>query len=117
MDRGRFDVVYLIHFDRPLCHAQHYLGWTNDLGQRLADHEAGRGARLMAVIAEVGITWCVARLWMGTRTLEKRLKTRHGPYRLCPICASARTTRERGSAHESALLRSTDDRDSAAAEV
>ncbi len=37
-------VVYLIHLSRPYRHARHYLGWTQNLEQRLAEHRAGRGS-------------------------------------------------------------------------
>ena len=30
--------VYLLHFEVPYRHAQHYLGWTEDLPTRLKDH-------------------------------------------------------------------------------
>lgn len=78
--------VYLIHFDRAFKHARHYLGSTNDLAARLADHEKGAGARLMAVIAAAGIPWQLARTWSGGRQLERQLKRHGGATRLCPIC-------------------------------
>lgn len=63
MDR----TVYLLHFDRPIgditkAHgtAQHYLGWTTDLARRPAAHRAGNGARLMAAVAQAGISFQVA---------------------------------------------------------
>jgi predicted GIY-YIG superfamily endonuclease len=59
--------VYLIHFNTPLSHARHYLGWTSNLKRRLAEHQAGSGARLMAVVAQQGITWRLARTWKGGR--------------------------------------------------
>jgi hypothetical protein len=37
--------VYLLHFDRPCRHARHYVGWALNVKRRLAEHEAGRGAR------------------------------------------------------------------------
>jgi predicted GIY-YIG superfamily endonuclease len=40
--------VYLIHFERPFRHSAHYLGYTNTLIARIAQHRAGQGARLMA---------------------------------------------------------------------
>ena len=79
-------MVYLLHFDRKLCHAGHYLGSTNDLESRLQCHRQGNGARLMEVVAEHGITWRLARTWPGDRTLERRLKRRKEGRRLCPIC-------------------------------
>ncbi len=78
--------VYLLHFDRPYVHAGHYTGWTTDLPSRLADHAAGRGARLLAVIAAAGIGWQLARTWPGTRSLERALKRQGGASRRCPIC-------------------------------
>ena len=47
-------VVYLVHFSEPYRHARHYTGWTTDLQSRLAEHRAGRGARLLAVITQAG---------------------------------------------------------------
>ena len=45
--------VYLLHFDQPYKHARHYVGWTaRNVKRRLAEHEAGRGARLLAVVRE-----------------------------------------------------------------
>ena len=40
-------VVHLVHFTQPYRHARHYTGWTADLESRLAEHQAGRGARLL----------------------------------------------------------------------
>jgi len=78
--------IYLIHFDTPLHHARHYLGWTTDLEQRLEAHRQGNGARLMEVVAEAGITWRLARTWKGGRELERQLKRQHNSPRFCPIC-------------------------------
>ena len=46
--------VYLLHFDASYVHADHYMGWTEDLPERLARHQAGDGARLLAVIKTAG---------------------------------------------------------------
>jgi predicted GIY-YIG superfamily endonuclease len=79
--------VYLAHFSTNLHHARHYLGFATDLVQRLAQHRAGSGARLMAVIKEAGIEWKLVRVWQGDRGLERRLKRRKNtPKRLCPVC-------------------------------
>ena len=78
--------VYLLHFETKLAHAQHYLGSTDDLENRLACHRKGNGARLMAVVTALGITWRLARTWPGDRALERRLKRRKEGRRLCPIC-------------------------------
>ena len=79
-------VVYLVHFTRPYRHARHYTGWTADLESRLAEHQAGRGARLLQVITRAGIEWKLARTWRGTRERERQLKRQGGASRRCPIC-------------------------------
>jgi len=78
--------VYLLHLDRPYKHARHYMGWAHDLDARLARHRSGNGARLIAVAAQAGIGWQLARTWPGDRTLERRLKKRKNAPRLCPVC-------------------------------
>ncbi|WP_063721688.1 hypothetical protein [Nocardia vinacea] len=78
--------VYLLHFERPYRHAKHYTGWTTDLDSRLAEHRAGRGARLLAVIKEAGIGWSLARTWDGNRGRERQLKREGGATRRCPMC-------------------------------
>jgi predicted GIY-YIG superfamily endonuclease len=83
--------VYLLHFERPYRHARHYLGYAADLDMRLARHRAGRGARLVEVITEAGISFTLARTWEGDRTMERRLKNRHASPRLCPLCRSERS--------------------------
>lgn len=78
--------VYLLHFDSPFRHARHYTGWTTDLDARLAEHRAGRGARLLAVIKNAGIGWQLARTWDGGRRRERQLKKTGGASRRCPMC-------------------------------
>ena len=78
--------VYLLHFDRRYGHAGHYTGWTSDLTARLAEHAAGRGARLMTVVTAAGIGWHLARTWVGARSLERALKRQGGASRRCPMC-------------------------------
>lgn len=82
--------IYLIHFDSPLAHARHYLGYTKNLAQRLEAHRAGTGARLMQVVTERGIGWQLARTWQGGRTDERKLKNRKKASQLCPICRQGR---------------------------
>ncbi len=78
--------IYLIHFSTPYKHAAHYMGWTEDLESRLADHQAGRGARLMAVITAAGIDWKLTRTWKGDRHRERQLKNQGSSRRHCPEC-------------------------------
>ena len=79
--------VYLLHFDQPYKHARHYVGWTaRTVRCRLAEHEAGRGARLLAVVRAAGIGWQLARCWPGGRARERQLKRQGGHARKCPLC-------------------------------
>ena len=82
-------MIYLIHFDRPLHHARHYLGYCADgeLQVRLIRHRAGRGARLLAVLRGLGIGWRVVRTFEGDRHFERKLKNRRNARYLCPVCS------------------------------
>jgi len=79
--------VYLIHLDKPIGHARHYLGYADDVTERLARHRQGRGGRLLKVAVSRGIGFDVVRVWPdGDRALERRLKRlKNGPG-LCPVC-------------------------------
>ncbi len=105
--------LYLIHFDAPLSgRAQHYLGWTDDVESRVAEHHAttwerydepqtldgrrhngcshGSGATLIGAVNTAGIAWQVVRTWpKGSRQEERRLKKFHKLRVLCPICNPA----------------------------
>jgi predicted GIY-YIG superfamily endonuclease len=88
--------VYLLHLAEPLGNerhqAAHYIGWAaDDPYQRLAEHIAGRGAKMLAAANERGIDYWIVRTWPGGRELERKLKNRKdAPKRLCPICRNAR---------------------------
>jgi predicted GIY-YIG superfamily endonuclease len=84
--------VYLLHFDRPISDRHttiHYMGFAEDLDHRLAEHAAGRGARLTQVALERGISWTLVRTWDGGRNLERKLKNQKNAPRKCPVCRSA----------------------------
>jgi hypothetical protein len=84
--------VYLLHFERPYKHARHCLGFADDLDRQLILHRAGRGARLVEVVVQAGISFTLARTWDGDRPLEQRLKNGHNaPARLCPLCRAERS--------------------------
>ncbi len=86
-------VVYLIHLSRAYRHARHYLGWTQNLEQRLAEHRAGRGSPLLAAAVADGIELELAATWSGDRYDERRRhRMKNSPARLCPICKAQRTT-------------------------
>jgi len=79
--------VYLLHFERPLAHAQHYLGWTEDVAARVARHLSGEGSPLVRAVAAEGIGVQVARAWLRVpRAFERQLKRHHNTPRLCPLC-------------------------------
>lgn len=89
-ESNQMGLVYLIHFDRPLHHAGHYLGWTTDLVQRRATHEKGLGSKLMKAVTENGIEFEIVRTWNGDRHLERKLKRRKDARSLCPLCKTER---------------------------
>ncbi len=80
-------MVYLIHFNKPYKHAQHYIGFTDNMERRLHEHElTSRGAKLLQVASAAGIKFTIARTWDGDRKLERKLKNRKKSSSLCPIC-------------------------------
>ena len=85
-------MIYLLHYDRPLHHAQHYLGSCDD-PQRIQDHGNGTSrARLPQVFCQLGVQFVVARTWEGGRTDERKLKNRKNARVLCPICRTHKLT-------------------------
>lgn len=86
-------MVYLIHItepigdtDNPHGSAQHYVGWAIDVHERLRHHRACRGAKMLEHCVKQGISFQIHRVWLGDRTLERRIKDRHDAPRLCPVC-------------------------------
>ena len=80
-------IVYLLHLERSYRHARHYIGFTQHLEQRLADHRAGRGSPLIAAAVAEGIEFQLAAIWEGDRHAERRLhRQKNTRVRLCPIC-------------------------------
>jgi predicted GIY-YIG superfamily endonuclease len=82
--------IYLLHLDKPLRHARHYVGLADDLAARLERHASGQGARMLAVCVERGISWQLVRTWEGGRKFERQLKNRKEAPKLCPVCAGAK---------------------------
>lgn len=80
--------VYLLHFSgRVADHAQHYVGWTADVKARTDQHRAGQGAKLLAEVKRLGLSFEVVAVWPGTRNDERRLKRRHHHGRYCAQCS------------------------------
>lgn len=86
------DILYLIHLDQPLSHAQHYLGSSTDVVKRLTQHANGHGARITEVLHEQKKDWTLAAAFAkinphhDIRQLERNAKKRHNAARYCPIC-------------------------------
>lgn len=80
--------IYLLHFEQPLRHARHYLGFTEGetVDQRIERHRSGRGSKLMAAVTRSGIDFRVVKTWSGTRHLERELKRSKNIPRHCPVC-------------------------------
>lgn len=88
-------VVYLLHFEKKYKHAQHYIGYTDDLDKRIKKHRKGDGARLVEVFAENGIDFVIARVWQDKdRNFERRLKNQKSARKLCPLCRKERLKHE-----------------------
>lgn len=82
-------VVYLLHFDPPLGRQRHYLGHTqaSTLKERLARHQALKGARLTARALKAGCRLYLVRTWLtDTPAKETALKKIHDFRRICPLC-------------------------------
>lgn len=82
--------AYLLCFTPRYHHAGHYTGLAECSGllNRLGEHAAGRGARLVQVVLEAGCLVELVRVWPdGDYLLERSLKNRHGTT-TCPRCPS-----------------------------
>lgn len=84
-------VVYLIHFQKPYKHAQHYLGYTDDLGKRFNRHVYGDGSKLLKAVRAAGISFYLVRTWNGVdRKFERKLHNHKKSWMKCPVCRSER---------------------------
>lgn len=107
--------VYILCFSAPLGNldnrratAQHYVGWARDLEARIADHRAGRGARITRAAVARGITFTV-HAWPAPLGVEKWLKAQHETVRFCPSCAAAAGRTRRMIPHVDQLVLPFDD--------
>jgi hypothetical protein len=85
---GQMGQVYLLHFDKKLAHAAHYLGWALDAQTRIDQHaKATSGVSIIRALKMNNITFTVAKIWDNvSRGFERRLKNQGGLSRHCPIC-------------------------------
>lgn len=82
--------VYVLHIEPPYLHARHYIGFTTrKVGERVADHFAGRGSPLVKAALDAGHVVTIAHSWRcGTRGFERSLKNRKDTPNWCPICGA-----------------------------
>lgn len=82
--------VYVLHFEQPLAHAQHYVGCTRDIRQRLITHAQGRGSNLVRAAMAEGIEWRLGALGRttiaGLYRIERQVKNWHGSRAFCSCC-------------------------------
>lgn len=84
-------MVYLLHFDKPLHHARHYVGYCDNLENRLERHAKGNGSKLMAAVSKAGIGFKLVRVWLDAdRNRERWLHNKKNSPQLCPICRKQR---------------------------
>jgi predicted GIY-YIG superfamily endonuclease len=103
--RARRPVVYLIHFERPYHHARHYVGYTNDLADRIEQHRAGSGSRLLRAVSAAGIGFQVAWIWRsGSRRFERMVHRRKNTPKLCPLCMKTDRPARRYARYRSGLV-------------
>lgn len=103
--------VYILHFDTPLKHAKHYVGYASQVVLRIEHHRNGTGARLTQVIREQGIGFQVAKVFTGTkydRVFERKLKRTKNISRYCPICSGDHARRYHPSSPPSSPAKRSD---------
>lgn len=82
-------MVYVIHFERPLHHARHYVGLVASrerLGCRLQEHRSGRGAKILDACNRARIPYRVVRTLNGGRLRERKVKNCKNTPKYCPAC-------------------------------
>lgn len=83
-------MVYLIHFDRPLHHASHYIGYSKNkltFKNRIDHHRRGTGAKILRELNRLKIGWEVVRVWKDKDgNFERLLKKSKNSKRYCPTC-------------------------------
>jgi predicted GIY-YIG superfamily endonuclease len=83
---SRMEGCYLLHFERAVHGAQHYLGWSVDITRRVHTHLSGRGARLVRQALRAGVGVELVRVWPAADRRQERLLKVRAPKRYCPKC-------------------------------
>jgi hypothetical protein len=95
-----YGTLYLFHFEEPIgnrdnprAQAQHYSGFAEgddrDLLMRIAEHEAGEGAKIMRAVVERGVPhrlYVLARDVPKTAEVALKRKLKNNRDR-CPVCS------------------------------
>ena len=84
--------IYVLHFDSKLHHAQHYIGATTHLPERLRCHAHGHGSCLTSALRKNCIGWRVGGLYQchsrsSMWRLERQAKSSHQGSRYCGLCS------------------------------
>lgn len=84
-------MVYLIHFQEKLHHAQHYIGFVaggnKALENRWLQHVNNCGAKILRACNLVGIEYEIVKVWRkGDRSFERWLKKKKKARCMCPVC-------------------------------
>jgi hypothetical protein len=87
--------VYILHFSKPLAHAQHYVGYSETPESRLHRHIKRMEQPLLRAALQAGIKLTIARIYPDAdRKFERQLKNRHKTADYCPLCNPERVYRE-----------------------
>jgi predicted GIY-YIG superfamily endonuclease len=79
--------VYLIHFATPYKGTSHYIGYSDNVYNRFAEHAKGNGNPLIKAVIGEGTPILLVRFWQGEdRNFERKLKNRKAAHKLCPCC-------------------------------
>src|SRR6185295_10462480 len=71
----------------PFHHAQHYVGFSHNVDQRVDTHLTGYGSKLTQAVVKAGIEIQLARVWPdGDMHFERKLHNRHALKDVCPTC-------------------------------
>lgn len=82
--------VYVLHFDPPFRHAEHYIGFTEhpDVATRIHEHlKTKGGSPLVRAAVAAGCRIEIAHVFVGAdRKFERRIKNRADVSRWCRLC-------------------------------
>lgn len=91
----RVGFVYLLHFDSAISgHAQHYVGCTTNLRQRLVTHARGNGSRLSRAAAEQGVGFVCGAVGscnlVTLKRVERQVKGWKNSTQFCTVCGEGK---------------------------